>query len=119
MDANLIEIKLPETGFVVSVSTFLTTGQSRELQGLMLQGSKIKPGSTEIGDVPADIFLKMQDKGAELIIKKIVSKEGAELATDNVLEWLYELPISDGNLIYDKVNEVMQSSTLTEEQKKK
>lgn len=119
MDANnIVEVKLPQTGGSVKLSKFLTTGQSRELQALMLQGSTIKPGNTEMGDIPADVFLKMQDRAAEMIIKTITASDGAEISTP-VLEWLYALPISDGNLVYDKVNELIQASSLTEEQKKK
>lgn len=118
MDATLIEVNLPNTGGVVKMSQFLTTGQSRELQLLMLQGSKIKPGNTEMGDIPADTFLRMQDRAAEMIIKEVIAKDGSPVSIP-VLEWLYALPISDGNVVYDKVNELIQASSLTEEQKKK
>lgn len=115
-DVPLVELQLPETGDTVVMKTFLTTGQSRELQKVLLSKGKfdVQKGSFEDLDVAG--FMEMQDKSAELLIKEVKDKDGNVRPFDQ--EWLYNLPQSDGQLVYDKVNELTGASVVSDEERK-
>jgi len=121
MDAKpnvpLTELKLPKSGDVVVMAEYLTTGQSRELQKILLQGGHFDVEEGKMKDIPVDMFLEMQDRAAELLIKQIKKQDGK--TESFTTEWLYNLPVEDGNLVYERVNEITQASTLTPEEKKK
>jgi len=112
----LLEVQLPVSGYTVVIYQYLTTGESRELQKIMLEGGTFNPEAGKIENMPVDTFLKMQDKAAEFLIKEIKNKDGASQPFS--FEWLYNLPVTDGNLVYDKINEITGASTLTPEGKK-
>lgn len=114
---TLQELKLPKTGYTVVFSPYITTGQSRELQRIILEGGSVDPETAKIGKVSVESFLKMQDRSAEFLIKEIKNKDGQR--EDFTLLWLSELPVEDGNLVYERVNLLTQQSTMTPEAKKK
>ncbi|MHA1842393.1 MAG: hypothetical protein ACTSYW_10505 [Candidatus Heimdallarchaeota archaeon] len=111
-----IELKLPKTGYIVVISPFLTIGQSRELQKILLGKAEIDPTTAQLKKIPVETFLEMQDKAAELLIKEIKKGDKSQPFSK---EWLSNLPVEDGNLIYDKINEITGAATLTPERKKK
>lgn len=113
----LQELKLPKTGYTVVLAPYLTTGQSRELQRVILEGGNFDPDTGKIGKMSVDSFLKMQDKAAQFLIKEVKNKEGISQPFD--FDWLSNLPIDDGNLVYEKINKLTQQSTLAQEAKKK
>lgn len=114
----LLELKLPTSQQTVSLRKWLSIGQSRLLQKIVLKGGSVNPQEGTIGNVPAEVFLEMQDKAAELLINQIRNQDGS-IVTDDVANWLFNLPQEDGNLIYDKLNEIISNSNLSDDSKKK
>jgi hypothetical protein len=113
----LLELKLPETGYTVYIKSYLTIGQSRELQNMLLEEGKFNPEIGKIENLSTKTFLKMQDKAAEFLLKEIKDKNGVVVPFS--ASWLYNLPVKDGTLVYDKINIITQASTLPTEGKKK
>jgi hypothetical protein len=110
------ELMLPETGCVVVLNKYLTTGQSRELQRILLGQGTIDTTKRELDSLNAASVFDMQDKAVLMLVKE-VKKDG--VSTPFTKEWLDSLPPKDGNLIFNTVNELVQASQMTEESKKK
>jgi hypothetical protein len=110
------ELTLPETGYVVVLNKYLTTGQSRELQRILLGQGKIDPSKSSMESLDAASVFDMQDKALLMLVKQY--KHGEEVK-DFSKDWFDSLPPQDGNAIYNKINEVIQASQISEESKKK
>lgn len=115
-ELEIIEVKLPVAGETVYVNPFLTTGQSRELQRILLSEGNVDIASGKLDNVNPATFLKMQDKAAEFLIKEYSDKDGVKHPFS--AEWLYNLPNKDGDCIYAKINEITAGASLTDQQRK-
>lgn len=109
------EVKL-ENGDIVVFYDYLTTGESREIQKMLLENGKFNSATGQIEDLPLGVFLDSQDKTANLVIKEV--KVGGTEPTAFNQEWLNNLPVKTGNAVYDEVNKISQLSNLTQDQKK-
>jgi len=110
------EVKL-STGETVVIFNKLTTGDSRKLQRLLLEKGKFDPQTGDIVDLPVSVFLEMQDAAANILIKEIKDGKGGSMSFTQ--DWLDNLPIQDGNKVYDALNEITQEATMLPEEKKK
>lgn len=113
-----IELKLPVSGTTVLFRPFLTTGQSRELQKILLKNGTFNTEAGKLDNVTADTFMEMQDKAAEYLIVGIKNNPSGNIISFTK-EMLDELPVADGNMVYDKVNKLTQSSNLSPDDQKK
>lgn len=113
----LLDIKLPITGVTVKLNQWLTTGQSRELQKILLEGGQFNPQTQQLENLNSATFLQMQDRAAEFLLRGYIDGNGTEQPAN--LEWLGNLPQDDGSLVYDKISELINRSGLNEEAKKK
>ena len=109
------ELKL-SSGDIVVFYDYLTTGESRQLQKLLLAGGKFNAETGKIEDLPIDQFLDIQDKSAESVIKEVKVAEAD--AVDFSQDWLNSLPVEVGNEVYEEVNRITQVSNLAKEEKK-
>ena len=108
------ELKL-ENGDVIIFYDFITTGESRELQKMLLEHGKFNSQTGQIEDLALNVFLESQDKAASFVIKEVKSKESSQAFSQ---DWLNGLPVETGNKVYDEVNRVTQVSQLTQDKKK-
>jgi len=117
MNITGLELKLPITGDSVDFAPYLTTGQSRMLQKILLNKGSFNTSTSKVENLPTEAFFDMQDEAAKLLIRKVVKADGTELPFSR--EWIDNLPSQDGALVYERVNEITQSSNLSSEAKKK
>lgn len=120
MDRPTIEIILPESKSKVSMYTYLTSGQYREIQKSLLKEVKVDPNKGQdqkIGEISADVVFEQQDAICKFLIKEISDNEGKKI--DDIGAFIYDLSIKDGNTLYAKVNEIDSNSRLGAEGKKK
>lgn len=110
------ELKL-ENGDVVVFYDYLTTGESRELQKLLLASGKFNTDTSKIEDISIASFLDIQDKTAIFVIKELKIGGGDEPVVFDQ-EWLNNLPVETGNVVYEEVNRISQVSQLKPEEKK-
>ena len=108
------EVKLGN-GDIVVFYDYITTGESRELQKVLLEGGKFNSTTGQIEDLPLGVFLSSQDKAASIVIKEVTS--GGAIGAFSQ-DWLNSLPVEIGNVVYDEVNRLTQVSNLTQDQKK-
>lgn len=111
LNQKTVELRLPETESTVVMSEFLTIGQSRQLQRMILSSGKFDSAAGTISDVSADAFMDMQDKAAELLVREIKEKDGSTHPFS--IEWLGNLPVKDGQILYEKVNQLTQESNMS------
>ena len=64
------EAKLVD-GSIVVFYDYITTGESRELQKVLLEKGKFNSATGQIEDLPLSVFLDSQDKAAFFVIKEI------------------------------------------------
>lgn len=114
--------ELPVTKSMVTMKSYLTTGQSRDLQRVLLSSGAIDIQKANVDNLSPETALDMQDRAAEFLIKEVKNSDGAVVTFGTeitVKNWLYDLPVGDGNVIYDKLNEVITAASLPEDTKKK
>jgi hypothetical protein len=112
----LLEIEL-SNGDKVMVRPFLTIGQTRDVQAIMLEQGDFDVEIGKLKKVPVKAYMQVQDKAADFLIKEIKKKDGTVVPYTK--EWLYNLSPEDGNKVYTKVSEIFASSNLSNESKKK
>jgi len=117
MEIPTIELKLPKTGYAIVIRQYLTIGQSRDLQKILLAEGSFNTETNKFENFSTKTFLTMQDKAAEYLVKEYKDEKG--IIQPFSQEWLSNLPVDDGSLIYEKINELTNASTLTKEAKKK
>ena len=108
------ELKLQD-GSIVVFYDYVTTGESRELQKVLLERGKFNSATGQIEDLPLSVFLDSQDKAASFVIKEIKVGDEAKTFTK---EWLDSLPVEIGNVVYEEVNRLTQLSQLSQDKKK-
>lgn len=109
------EIKLA-SGDVIVFFDYLTTGESRELQKLLLSSGRFDTETQKIEDLSVSSFLDIQDKAASFVIKEIKPEEGE--AAPFSQDWLNNLPVDLGDIVYEEINRLTQVSQLAQEEKK-
>lgn len=112
----LLEIEL-SNGDKVMVRPFLTIGETRDIQAIMLENGDFDLESGKMQKVSVKAYMQVQDKAAEFLIKEIKKKDGTVAPYSK--DWLYHLSNEDGNKVYAKVSEIFGGSNLSVESKKK
>lgn len=100
-------IKLPISGKEVVVYNYLTTGENRQIQRLMISGTKVDLNTGSVGEVTGASLFETQDLAISFLVKDYNKEE-----IDN-------LPVEDGDVLYQKIQEITVGSTLTTADKKK
>lgn len=116
---DAITLELPFSKAVITLKGFITTGQSRELQRVLLSHGEFDPSnpSGAMKNMKPEAVLEMQDKAAEMLIINVRQNDVDQPFTK---EWLYNLPMQDGNAVYEKINELIgATANLSEDAKKK
>lgn len=95
---------------------YLTTGESRELQRMILGKGTFNVEAGKINDLQSVVVLDIQDKTASFLVKEVKHKDG--VVEPFTQAWLDHLPLEDGNKVYDKVNQLNQGSQTAPKEKK-
>ncbi len=103
-------------GDIVVFYDYITTGEAREIQKLLIEGGKFNAETGKIEDLSVGSFLSVQDKSASYVIKGV--KVGGGEIVAFLQEWLNNLPVGIGNTVYDEVNRITQVSQLSPDKKK-
>lgn len=120
MQRPTITITLPKSKSVVTIYEFLTTKENRDIQKRVLSSMKVSfdaANDAKIQDLSADATFELQEIALGYLIVSIIDESGV-VATD-IRAYVGELPASDGDVLYAKLNEVTTKSSLDSEGKKK
>ena len=121
-DRPIEELKLPESGATVTLYANITTGDYRKIQRVVMESMRVKfhpenPKNPDIQDVSSAVSMDQEETVLSCLLVKIV--DGAGNNVSNTTQFVYDLPVGDGNLLYDKINEISSGASLTKEAKKK
>lgn len=114
-DANIIE--LPITKAQVTVKSYLTTGQSRQLQRILLTQGVLSKEGVNVENITPESALDMQDRAASFLIAEIKNADGTSVTFTQ--QWLDDLPVTDGNVVYEELNRLIGESSLSADDRKK
>lgn len=131
MDRLTIELVLPESGAKIILYQHLTGGQYRDIQkglfkDIKVNVSNVKGDKEEAGkaiskellkEIPASLLFEQSELTLLFLIKEIFDKDN--LKVEDVKSFVYNLSQKDSDTLYNKVDELEASSTLSEEVKKK
>lgn len=125
------KIFLPISKVTVELYSFLSSGEQRDIQKLIMTSGALdeftkieenkKQGKTDISKIDNKALLAifdMQDTTFRLSFCSAKDEAGNEIQMENPTQFLRDLHPKDGEVLYLEIQEVMNGSSLNEEQKK-
>lgn len=103
-------------GNIVVFYNYLTTGEFKQLQKLLLESGKFNTATSQIADIPLSVFMDYQDKAATFLIKEVKINEIPDQSFS--MTWLDNLPRTIGDEVYKEVQNLTGVSTLSQDEKK-
>jgi hypothetical protein len=120
-----VRVELVKTGYIIELYEFLTTGETRKLQkSLFATGVSLKEEEKTDGvdSQKARVFLDMQDEALGFLVKALYKSndqmQEAVSLPENIVDWVGNLPNEDGNAIYDRVSDIINTSMMSATAKK-
>lgn len=123
-ERSTIEVILPDSKDKVILYSFLTNGDFRAIQKILL--SDVVMGSDELNEnagkslklkLTGSKALDYQEKALRYLVKSVTLADGTDVT--DIDAYLYYLTIDDGNFLYTKANELTAVSKLSDDAKKK
>jgi len=120
-----VDFSLPITEIKIEVSRYLTYGQTKDLQKMLLETDvklstneeKMKENIESSGS-KAIRFLEISNKLFEFLFVS-ASSNGEKIEVENASDFLDKLPAPDAMVVRDKCTDIMNTSSLTDNSKKK
>lgn len=109
------ELKLGNGETIVSYQ-YITIGESRQLQKMMLEGGKFNVETGRMENINVAKYYEIQDISAGFAIKEIKAKDGT--AKPFSQDWLNSLPKEIGEQVYKEIDIVSGMSNLKPVEKK-
>lgn len=121
-DRPTVELKLPETEAVVTLYGNMTTGDYRKIQRAVMNEMKVKvnpsdPSNPDIQDISGAVTMDQEEAVLDCLLVSATDKDGNQI--ENLRQFVYNLPIKDGDVLYAKVNELSANSSMGKDRKKK
>lgn len=118
MERPTTEVVL-KTGERVILFEYLSLGETREIQKTILKDQRVDMSSQEINlrDLPISALLEQQDQALRFLLKQVISPEGTVI--EEPLAYLLQLRPDIGQVVFNKATEILSSSGLSLEDKKK
>lgn len=120
-DRETKTIELPVSKAIVTLYTYLTHGEYRQIQRELLKGTKIdisKGEDQEMEPISAEAIYDEQDVIMGLLVRSITLPDG-DVPTETIPKFVSDLSIVDGNFLFDELNKINSSATLSSAGKKK
>lgn len=118
MEKTTHELKLPDSGAVVVFYDHLTIGDVRKIRRAVADTMRIKVSGqdAEIEPISGSIGMEQEELVLECCVKEIMNN--GQLVTD-IKDFIYNLSVADGDLVYAEVNRISTSAELNPDAKKK
>lgn len=125
----VVSLDLPESKVKVNLYGYLNTAGSRQVKIKLFSGVKIdaspdaeKSQKEQIDDamrnLPLSIGLEAQNEALKYLIKSVELPDGTSLIGESAIQYLNNLTEADGDVLFEKVDEISNKSRLSESQKK-
>lgn len=117
-----VEIVLPDSKATFILFSYLRHGDNRKLIRKITDSINITPDMVEgknatVDKISGGIVVDQEDYALELMTKDIKDQAGNSIV--DKIDFIYNLTKRDGKILIDKVNELTNASSLSEEDKKK
>lgn len=118
MERETTKITLPASKAVVEMYTYLTTGEHRKVKRTVYKEMRlsVKDKKADVQDITGEFMMDSEDIALECLIKSITDKDDKEIK--NVMEFVSGLRVEDGDVLYNKIEEITGGSVLGVEEKK-
>lgn len=119
-DRPTLEFILPHSQVKLVLYTYLTIHEAREVKRVFFEAVKfsvdIKDNKSQIKDVDTSFQLNGEELVLKFLLKEAYTPEGTKV--ENPVDYVQSLPADDGDLLFDKINELSASSNMTASAKK-
>jgi len=114
MDRPLKDVKLPKSGYIAKIVTYITRSESKSIRNKRYEGASVEfvDDQVHMKNIPIDHQERYDDEKVNQCVKSLVDKEGKSLDVNT--ETLNSLPNDDVNVLIIEINKVMAA---TEEKK--
>src|SRR5882672_3016462 len=112
MERPTLELLLPQSKAKVVLYKYLSNGQFNDIQKSLLSNVKINMSDLSdddaknaevlkksMNDIPANLAFNQGELLQKFIIKEIYNEDGTIVLTESIVQFVYDLPISDGQLL--------------------
>jgi len=132
MERPTLELLLPQSKAKVVLYKYLSNGQFNDIQKSLLSNVKINMSDLSdddaknaevlkksMNDIPANLAFNQGELLQKFIIKEIYNEDGTIVLTESIVQFVYDLPISDGQLLQAELTRIEKESNLSAQAKKK
>lgn len=115
------ELILPDAEAKMVLYANMTNGDFRKIQRAMISKTKVTldpadPTKSKVQDISGEIIMDQEEAVLSCLLVSVANKEGEEVG--NVDKFIYNLSMSDGKLLFDKLNDISASSSMGDSKKK-
>lgn len=121
-----LEITLPKSKARVVLYTYLTFGERRKIKRVAYDAMSLKvknidhankKADIDLSDVHGGFQLDAEDLTVETIVKEVYNSANERVT--NIKQFISDLQQEDGDILYNKVEELTKNSGLSDEERKK
>lgn len=105
------------SGYKVTVKDFITFGQRRELERILISASKVNPQTQTMGEISPSALYDVQDKAVEMLVTQIEKGHEQQIIASGFVSEIASWKEEDGAVVYAKINEI--TTPKSQEGKKK
>jgi len=107
------------SGYTVYLKPYLTFRQKRELDRFLASKMMVDPiNQTKKTEIPASIYYDTQDLLLKFLIEKVTDTQNVTYTGDAAIERILSMKEEDGKMVFDKIDELTQAKTLSDDAKK-
>lgn len=130
MERPTTEIILPETKARVIFYCYLNTFGAREIKKMLLStieidlkdvkvdgSGKADLESMNLSALSGSLAIDMQNEALKHLVKEVITSDGQTVS--DPIAFINDLPEEDGDVVFDKVDQLSKKSRLSETDKKK
>lgn len=115
-----VDVVLPGSKIKVTIYTFLTAREDREIQKVAAAGMHLqsdpKLQSSQVHEITGLSIMDMEDLACKFLLKEAKKEDGTDIAVDTLMD---AIDREDGVFLYKTINTYMGLSRHTEDSKKK
>jgi hypothetical protein len=111
-----MKITLPKSKYVLELKDFISNRVFREYQKILITDTDIIGGKDLEVKIGMDKVYKAQDYVLEQMIVGLEDEAGNKM--EKPFDAIMELSVEDGNVVYEKIQEFINGSSMSESVKK-
>lgn len=103
---NTKKITLPTTKFEVEIYEYITGGEKRKINDLLMSSSVIDSGTQQLkGEIPMKLINEANDLALSILVKSI------DNSIESIVERIKELPSLDYDFLLKEINSITNNES--------